>query len=70
MAIIWEPDNPKTPAWQITNAELLDKASSPANVLKAQGVLHTTWGYLVYASLTHQISSITMTATSSGVPLT
>jgi acetyl-CoA synthetase len=37
-AIIWEPDDPKTPARHITYAELLEKTSRLANVLKAQGV--------------------------------
>ena len=37
-AIIWEPDDPKTPARHITYAELLEQTSRLANVLKAQGV--------------------------------
>jgi acetyl-CoA synthetase len=37
-AIIWEPDDPKTPARHITYAELLDKTSRLANVLKSKGV--------------------------------
>jgi acetyl-CoA synthetase len=37
-AIIWEPDDPKTPARHITYAELLENVCRMANVLKAQGV--------------------------------
>ena len=37
-AIIWEPDDPGTPARHITYAELHDKVCRMANVLKAQGV--------------------------------
>ncbi len=37
-AIIWEPDDPKTPARHITYAELLEQTCRLANVLKAQGV--------------------------------
>jgi acetyl-CoA synthetase len=37
-AIIWEPDNPATPARHITYRELLEKVSRLANVLRAQGV--------------------------------
>jgi acetyl-CoA synthetase len=37
-AIIWEPDDPKTPAQHITYAELLEQTCRMANVLKAQGV--------------------------------
>ncbi len=37
-AIIWEPDDPKTPARHITYAELHDQTCRMANVLKAQGV--------------------------------
>ncbi len=37
-AIIWEADDPKTPARHITYAELLVQTSRLANVLKAQGV--------------------------------
>ncbi len=37
-AIIWEPDDPKTPAKHITYAELLEQTCRMANVLKAQGV--------------------------------
>jgi acetyl-CoA synthetase len=37
-AIIWEPDDPKTPAQHITYAQLLDQVSRMANVLKAHGV--------------------------------
>ncbi|MCB2135587.1 MAG: AMP-binding protein, partial [Rhodobacteraceae bacterium] len=37
-AIIWEPDDPKTPAKHITYGELHDKVCRMANVLKAQGV--------------------------------
>ncbi len=37
-AIIWEADDPKTPARHITYAELLEQTSRLANVLKAQGV--------------------------------
>jgi acetyl-CoA synthetase len=37
-AIIWEPDDPKTPAKHITYTELLEQTCRLANVLKAQGV--------------------------------
>ena len=37
-AIIWEPDDPKTPTRHITYAELLEQTSRLANVLKAHGV--------------------------------
>ena len=37
-AIIWEPDDPKTPSQHITYRELLEQTSRMANVLKAQGV--------------------------------
>jgi len=37
-AIIWEPDDPKTPAKHITYRELLEQVSRLANVLKAHGV--------------------------------
>ncbi len=37
-AIIWEPDDPKTPSLHITYAQLLENTSRMANVLKAQGV--------------------------------
>ncbi len=37
-AIIWEPDDPKTPARHISYAELLEQTCRLANVLKAQGV--------------------------------
>ncbi|NBB96742.1 MAG: acetate--CoA ligase [Alphaproteobacteria bacterium] len=37
-AIIWEPDDPKTPAKHITYAQLKDEVSRMANVLKAQGI--------------------------------
>jgi acetyl-CoA synthetase len=37
-AIIWEPDDPKTPARHITYTELLEQTCRLANVLKAQGV--------------------------------
>ncbi len=37
-AIIWEPDDPKTPSQHITYAQLLEQTSRMANVLKAQGV--------------------------------
>ena len=37
-AIIWEPDDPKTPTRHITYAELSDKVNRMANALKAQGV--------------------------------
>ena len=36
-AIIWEPDDPKTPAQHITYAKLLEETSRMANVLKAHG---------------------------------
>ncbi len=38
-AIIWEPDDPKTPAKHITYAQLLENTCRLANVLKAQGVV-------------------------------
>ena len=37
-AIIWEPDDPKTPARHISYAQLLENTCRMANVLKAQGV--------------------------------
>ena len=37
-AIIWEPDDPKTPARHITYRELLEQTCRMANVLKAHGV--------------------------------
>ncbi len=37
-AIIWEPDDPKTPARHITYRELYENVCRMANVLKAQGV--------------------------------
>jgi acetyl-CoA synthetase len=37
-AIIWEPDDPKTPARHITYRDLLEQTCRMANVLKAQGV--------------------------------
>lgn len=37
-AIIWEPDDPKTPTRHITYTELLEQTSRLANVLKAHGV--------------------------------
>jgi acetyl-CoA synthetase len=37
-AIIWEPDDPATPARHVTYAELLEQTSRLANVLKAHGV--------------------------------
>jgi acetyl-CoA synthetase len=37
-AIIWEPDDPATPARHITYAELLENTCRMANVLKAHGV--------------------------------
>ncbi|MGL4309242.1 MAG: acetate--CoA ligase, partial [Paracoccaceae bacterium] len=37
-AIIWEPDDPKTPARHITYAQLLENTCRMANVLKAHGV--------------------------------
>ena len=37
-AIIWEPDDPKTPAKHITYVQLLENTCRMANVLKAQGV--------------------------------
>jgi acetyl-CoA synthetase len=37
-AIIWEPDDPTTPAKHITYSELLENTCRMANVLKAQGV--------------------------------
>ncbi|WP_379140561.1 acetate--CoA ligase [Paracoccus pacificus] len=39
VAIIWEPDDPATPARQITYAELSDKVNRMANVLLSQGVM-------------------------------
>jgi acetyl-CoA synthetase len=37
-AIIWEPDDPRTPAQHITYAQLLEGTCRMANVLKAHGV--------------------------------
>jgi acetyl-CoA synthetase len=37
-AIIWEPDDPKTPARHISYAELLEQTCRMANVLKSHGV--------------------------------
>jgi acetyl-CoA synthetase len=37
-AIIWEPDDPATPARRISYAELSDRVNRMANALKAQGV--------------------------------
>ncbi len=37
-AIIWEPDDPKSPARHISYAELLEQTCRLANVLKVQGV--------------------------------
>ncbi|MGY6696553.1 MAG: acetate--CoA ligase [Roseinatronobacter sp.] len=37
-AIIWEPDDPKTPSLHITYKELLEQTCRMANVLKAQGI--------------------------------
>ncbi|WP_309663465.1 acetate--CoA ligase [Tabrizicola sp.] len=37
-AIIWEPDDPKTPTKHITYAELLEQTCRMANVLKGHGV--------------------------------
>ncbi|MFN7001885.1 MAG: acetate--CoA ligase [Roseinatronobacter sp.] len=37
-AIIWEPDDPATPAQHITYKQLLEQTCRMANVLKAQGV--------------------------------
>ena len=37
-AIIWEPDDPRTPAKHITYRELLEQTCRLANVLKSQGV--------------------------------
>jgi acetyl-CoA synthetase len=37
-AIIWEPDDPKTPSQHITYAQLLENTCRMANVLKAHGV--------------------------------
>jgi len=37
-AIIWEPDDPKTPARHITYAQMHERTCRMANVLKAQGV--------------------------------
>ncbi len=39
-AIIWEPDDPKTPSLHITYAQLLENTSRMANVLKSHGVKH------------------------------
>ena len=39
-AIIWEPDDPKTPSLHITYKDLLDQTSRMANVLKSHGVAH------------------------------
>ncbi|MFV0492450.1 MAG: acetate--CoA ligase [Pseudorhodobacter sp.] len=38
VAIIWEPDDPKTPAQHITYRQLLENTCRMANLLKAQGV--------------------------------
>ena len=38
-AIIWEPDDPKTPALHITYKELSEKVNRMANVLLSQGVM-------------------------------
>ncbi len=38
VAIIWEPDNPASPARHITYRELLEQTSRMANVLKAHGI--------------------------------
>ena len=38
-AIIWEPDDPETPALHITYNELSDKVNRMANVLLSQGVM-------------------------------
>ena len=38
-AIIWEPDDPKTPALHISYATLLEQTCRMANVLKAHGVV-------------------------------
>jgi len=38
-AIIWEPDDPATPAKHITYRELLEQTSRMANVLKAHGIV-------------------------------
>lgn len=38
-AIIWEPDDPKTPSQHITYAQLLENTSRMANVLKSHGVV-------------------------------
>ncbi len=38
-AILWEPDDPKTPARHITYRELSDKVNRMANVLLSQGVM-------------------------------
>ncbi len=38
-AILWEPDDPATPARHITYAELSDQVNRMANALKAQGVV-------------------------------
>lgn len=38
-AIIWEPDDPKTPALHITYRELSRKVNQMANVLLSQGVM-------------------------------
>ena len=37
-AIIWEPDDPRTPARHITYAQLLENTCRMANVLKSHGV--------------------------------
>ena len=39
VAIIWEPDDPKTPAKSITYRELSEKVNRLANVLLSQGVM-------------------------------
>ena len=39
VAIIWEPDDPKTPAKSITYRELSEKVNRMANVLLSQGVM-------------------------------
>jgi acetyl-CoA synthetase len=45
-AIIWEPDDPKTPTRHITYAELLEQTSRLANVLKSHGVTKGDRGVL------------------------
>ena len=40
-AIIWEPDDPETPAQRISYAQLLEQTSRMANVLKSHGI---RWG--------------------------